>query len=186
MGADGSYERAVSSGGAIAWACRQAVAWGALALVLYFLVGHRNELLPRDAVPPPEAAVSTAAHGAAQNTLVYPTDAQGHVELDADVEGAIVHFIVDTGATRVTLTLRDAEAIGISRDELDFTIAMNTANGRVQAAPITLRTVRLGQFVLYDVRALVVPNLSVSLLGMSFLSRLDRWEMSDGALTISW
>ena len=53
-------------------------------------------------------------------------------------------------------------------------------------APVTLREVRLDQFSVYDVPAAVLENLNVSLLGMSFLSRLQCYEVRDGKLTINW
>ncbi|HEX3884308.1 MAG TPA: TIGR02281 family clan AA aspartic protease [Stellaceae bacterium] len=178
-------ERSGTGGKAVAWALRQAVGWGVVAVVIFALVAHRAQLLPRPASAPP--ADPTAQHAEAMvNTLVYPVDARGHVRLDGDVNGATVHFVLDTGATLVTLTARDAEAAGINPAGLNFSMAMNTANGRTRAAPITLREVRLGQLSIEDVQGVVVPNLSVSLLGMSFLSRLDRWEMRGGALTISY
>jgi clan AA aspartic protease (TIGR02281 family) len=53
-------------------------------------------------------------------------------------------------------------------------------------APVTLREIRVGQLSLYDVPAAVLEHLNVSLLGMSFLSRLQGYEMRDGKLTITW
>jgi len=53
-------------------------------------------------------------------------------------------------------------------------------------APVTLREVRIGQLSIYDVPAAVLEHLNISLLGMSFLTRLESYEMRDGKLTISW
>ncbi len=53
-------------------------------------------------------------------------------------------------------------------------------------APVTLREVRLGQLVIANVPAAVIANLRISLLGMSFLSRLQGYEMRGGKLTITW
>jgi aspartyl protease family protein len=127
-----------------------------------------------------------AASAAIHNSLVYRTDPDGHVRLDGHVNGTSVNFLVDTGATLVTLAPRDAAAIGLDPARLAYTAALSTANGSVRAAPVTLREVRVGQLTMEDVSAVVVENLRTSLLGMSFLSRLDGWEMRDGALTISW
>jgi aspartyl protease family protein len=116
----------------------------------------------------------------------YPANARGEVRLDADVDGATVHFVVDTGANLVTLTFADAEAAGINPAALAFSMRMSTANGETRAAPVLLRGIRIGQLSLDDVQAVVVRNVPVSLLGMSFLSRLDQWEMRGGVLTISY
>ena len=120
------------------------------------------------------------------NTLVYPANEQGHVVIDAAVNGAPVRLLVDTGASFVTLTPADARAAGISPGELVFNRRVSTANGSARMAPVMLREVRIGQLSIYDVPASVLEQLNISLLGMSFLSRLQSYEMRDGKLTISW
>jgi aspartyl protease family protein len=69
---------------------------------------------------------------------------------------------------------------------LVFNRRASTANGYVRMAIVTLREICLGQLSLNDVRAAVLENLNVSLLGMSFLDRLQSYEMRDGKLTITW
>lgn len=120
------------------------------------------------------------------HSLVYRADPRGHVAITALVNGAPVRFLVDTGASRVTLTLDDARAAGIGRGELVFSQRSQTANGLAREAPITLREVRIEQLSVDNVAAGVNENLNVSLLGMSFLKRLKSFEMREGALTISW
>jgi aspartyl protease family protein len=104
----------------------------------------------------------------------------------ATVNGAPTRFVVDTGASLVALTLDDARAAGIGRSELIFNELTQTANGRVHFAPVMLREVRIEQLSIENVPAAVIENLDQSLLGMSFLKRLKRFEMREGALTISW
>jgi len=182
-----SFQRPETGGKAVAWALRQAIGWSIVAAVIFAVVAHRDQLFPRAATAPSATTIRGAPKAdPVVNTLVYPLDAHGHVQLDADVDGATVHFVVDTGATLLTLTPRAAEAAGINPAGLSYSMEMNTANGHARAALVTLREVRLGQLSVRDVQAIVMPNLSVSLLGMSFLSRLDRWEMQGGALTISY
>ncbi|HEY1795374.1 MAG TPA: TIGR02281 family clan AA aspartic protease [Stellaceae bacterium] len=190
MRGEGSFEASEASGKAVTWALRQAGAWSVIAAVVYILVAQWGSLAPvrpTAAPAPADAEAGTAASSAPiTNTLRYPADATGHVRLEADVDGAMVHFVVDTGATLVTLTPADAEAAGINPAGLVFSVTMNTANGQTRAAPVLLRAVRLGQLTIEDVQAVVVPNVPVSLLGMSLLSRIDRWEMRGGVLTISY
>lgn len=176
----------------IVWAIRQALIWGGFAILAYVVVGYRL-LAPSDTVTAAGPATSltaratpSTAHSPVPNTLTFPGNREGHVELDAVVNGAPVHFLVDTGATMVVLSLRDAAAAGISRAGLDFSIKTQTANGIGRAAPITLRELRVGQFSANDVPAAVVENLRISLLGQTFLKRLDSYEMRDGALTLYW
>jgi aspartyl protease family protein len=190
MRGEHSFEQPESSGKAVAWACRQAVVWSVVAAVVYWLVAQWGGVTPGRSGAPPAQSVNASARSAlgapATNAMRYPANARGEVRLDADVDGATVHFVVDTGANLVTLTLADAEAAGINPAALAFSMKMSTANGETRAAPILLRGIRVGQLSLDDVQAVVVRNLSVSLLGMSFLSRLDHWEMRGGVLTISY
>jgi aspartyl protease family protein len=140
----------------------------------------RPDIVLRGATPAEPQA------GPAFNTLVYPANARGHVIIDAVVNGAPTRMLVDTGASLVTLTPKDARAAGISPGELVFDQRASTANGFVRMAPLTLREIRIGQLSLGEVRAAVIENLDVSLLGMSFLGRLQSYGMRDGKLTITW
>ena len=147
-------------------------------------------LLPDGASPSrPEAQVAASAPRAsapASNTIVYTANEQGHVVVDAAVNGAPVRMLVDTGASLVTLTPADARAAGIDPAGLVFSGRVQTANGTARMAPVTLREIRIGQLSIYDVPAAILENLNVSLLGMSFLGRLQGYEMRDGKLTVSW
>lgn len=139
--------------------------------------------------PSPRAAMVGPAKAAksVNNARVYHADASGHFFVDADVNGTTIRFLVDTGATVVALTRDDARAAGLSDGELSFSQAMSTANGQARAAPTTLRSVRLDQFEASDVPAVVMEkDMAVSLLGMSFLSRVAGYSISGGDLTIEW
>ena len=171
-------------GSVIGWALR----WLLLCCGITLLAAIAN-LGP--ASSPERAAGSKSASrpsetGPAANTLVYPANEQGHVILEAVINGASMRLLVDTGASLISLTAADARAAGISRAELVFDHLANTANGTVHVARMTLREVRIGQLSVYDVPAAVLENLNISLLGMSFLSRLQSYEMRNGKLTISW
>jgi aspartyl protease family protein len=143
----------------IGWALRQLVIWGAVAVLFYVFVGDRLSLSLN-----PAPAASGAASGqvrAAQtpNSLVYRPNRQGHVVLDAVVNGSSVHFLVDTGATLVAMTAADAAAAGFSPGNLVFNVRTATANGIGRAASVKLREIRIGQFSAYDVPAVVMENL---------------------------
>jgi aspartyl protease family protein len=177
--------------GVIGSAFRQLAIWGGLALLLYAVVGYRllapaDAPTPRTATATPSAPAPQQTRSASPNALVFRANRQGHVELDAVVNGSPVRFLVDTGATMVVLSMRDAAAAGISRTSLDFNIRTSTANGVGRAAAVRLRELRIGQFSVSDVPAAVVENLQVSLLGQTFLKRLDSYEMRDGVLTLYW
>jgi aspartyl protease family protein len=168
----------------IGWAMRQVLVWGALAL-LCVAVLHR---LPAHVARPaaPIAAAARPADAAPSDVLVFPADAHGHIAVDAEINGAPVRLLLDTGATLLTLSLADARAAGIDPGELVFDRAVTTANGIARMAPVTLREVRINQLSLDDVPAAVLENLHVSLLGMSLLQRLPSYQIRDGKLIIGW
>jgi aspartyl protease family protein len=176
----------------IGWALRQVAIWGGLALLFYAVAGNRLSLQPSADTTAPPAAVSSAvstgnrAGGAMPNSLVFHANKQGHVVLDGVVNGAPVRFLVDTGATMVVLTMKDAAAAGLTHSDLEFSMRTSTANGTARAAPVKLREVRVGQLSIDEVPAAVAENLGISLLGQSFLTRLESYEMHDGVLTLSY
>jgi len=94
--------------------------------------------------------------------------------------------MVDTGASVIALTASDAGRLGIHPAQSEFVAEVRTANGTVRAAPITLDRVEVGDIVVRDVTALVLPDgaLSDNLLGLSFLSRLHHFEYSGGKLVL--
>lgn len=123
--------------------------------------------------PKNEPAVETFR---AQNNQFFVT---------ATIDGNPVHFVVDTGATYVALTPEDARRLGFDLSTLDWNIRTHTANGDAVNAAVNLADLRLGSIVEYNVPALVMKTGGVmSLLGMSFLSRLESWNIRDGVLTV--
>lgn len=118
--------------------------------------------------------------------LVYRADALGHIVLTASVNGAPVRFLVDTGATLVSLTTEDASAAGLAHSELTFDQTVNTGDGPVHAAFAQLREIHIEQLEVDNVKAAVIDSLKQSVLGMSFLGRLKGFEMRNGTMTIDW
>jgi aspartyl protease family protein len=107
----------------------------------------------------------------------------GHFWADAEVNGKPVHFLVDTGATAVALTPQDAERLGFRAKDLKYGYDVTTAGGGTRAAAITLASVSINGAKLENVQALVVSDgLDVSLLGMSYLGRLTRFEATRNTL----
>ena len=113
-------------------------------------------------------------------------DQSGHFSLTAMVNGAPVAFLVDTGASNVVLSLRDAERAGINVDDLTFTGRAQTANGTVRTAPVKIDTLSLGGIQDDRVRAYVTDgDLFGSLLGMDYLRRYDRIEIKQDKLILT-
>jgi aspartyl protease family protein len=119
-------------------------------------------------------------------TMTLDADRAGHFQAAARVNGLRLDFIVDTGATLVTLRESAAAEIGIRPMPVDYTAAVSTANGKIKAAPAKLDRIELGDITAFDVPALVLPDeaLSNNLLGMSFLSKLRRYEFANGRMVL--
>jgi aspartyl protease family protein len=105
-------------------------------------------------------------------TLEIPAAADGHYYLTAEVAGERVRFVVDTGASDIVLSQRDASRIGLNPETLNYFGSATTANGTVRTAPVTLPALTIGDVTVTNVPAVVNGGeLDTSLLGMSFLSR---------------
>jgi aspartyl protease family protein len=113
-------------------------------------------------------------------------DRRGHFRVEASINGRHMDMMVDAGASVVALGRRDAQQIGLNPAPRDFTAQVRIAKGVVRAAPARLDAVEIGGIVVRNVSAMVVPDeaLSENLLGLSFLSRLRRYDYSDGRLVL--
>jgi aspartyl protease family protein len=147
----------------------------------------------RATAPAPKAAIAVSPPASeprqvstAPRTVTVRKDRRGHFQVEASINGRRMDLMVDTGASVIALTRRDAQRIGLNPAPRDFTAEVRTANGTVRAAPARLDAVEISGIVVRDVTALVVPDeaLSENLLGLSFLSRLRRYEYSDGRLVL--
>ena len=95
--------------------------------------------------------------------------------------------MVDTGASRVVLTQRDATRLGFKAEDLSFNSRSSTANGEVWGASVTLETILVEDHPIHDVPASVSKDdLNVSLLGMSYLDKLKGYKVERGDLTLQY
>ena len=103
----------------------------------------------------------------------------GEFQVTAEVNGARLPMVLDTGATSVVLTLEAAKAAGLPLEVLQYNVNVDTANGRTRAAAVTLDRLAVGSITERSVPALIVQagQLRTNLLGMSFLNRLESWEV---------
>jgi aspartyl protease family protein len=141
-----------------------------------------------DAPPAPKATIMAAGTRApaAGRTVMIPRDSRGHFQVNGRVDGKQMAFMVDTGASVVALTESDAARLGIRPALREFTTEVKTANGTVRAARARLNRVEIADVIVRDVAALVVPDKSLNenLLGLSFLSKLRRFEYANGKLLL--
>lgn len=159
----------------------------AVAVVTVAWIESRPEPEPRTAILqlPDDAPLRQVAPVIEGGTVTIPARG-GQYWVEGDANSARVNFLVDTGASQVVLRLEDAVAAGLREHELVYSVSVKTANGLTQAAPVRLRSVQVGPITLRDVDTLVVRDgLSVSLLGMSFLGRLQKFEAGRNRMTLT-
>lgn len=156
---------------------RAAVAW---ALILIGVIAGAELWSDiRDDIAPQQAVFDNGAR------IEVPRGPNGHFHLTAELNGVPVDFIVDTGASSIVLTNEDAERIGIQTEELRFTGRANTANGRVRTASVRVDEIALGGMRDRNFAVLVNEGeMTRSLLGMDYLERFDRIEISGGRLVL--
>jgi aspartyl protease family protein len=126
----------------------------------------------------------TAAAGG--RSLSIPRDASGHFHAEGRIDGQRIDFMVDTGASVIALNEKSAARFGLRPSLGDYNVTVSTANGTIKAARTRLAMVDIGGLVVRDVDAMVLPDeaLSENLLGLSFLSRLKRFEYAGGKLVL--
>jgi aspartyl protease family protein len=119
-------------------------------------------------------------------TVEVARSGAGDFDISAQINGARIDMVLDTGASSVVLTRDDAKAAGLPLEVLNYTVSIETANGRTRAAPVTLDRIAIGGLVERSIEALVAQpgQLQTSLLGMSFLNRLQSWEVQGDHLLL--
>ena len=151
---------------------------GCAQAVVSFAPRERAASLTTGAAPDAEPA---AAGEAAEISKAR----DGHYWAEANVNGARVRFLVDTGASAVALTPLDAQRLGFDTTKLNYAYKVMTANGEAHAAAIKLASVSVAGARVSDVDALVLDKgLDTSLLGMTYLGRLSRFEATKTALIL--
>ncbi|MBR1195425.1 TIGR02281 family clan AA aspartic protease [Bradyrhizobium sp. AUGA SZCCT0240] len=135
---------------------------------------------------PPKAQVATTVAQASGRSISIPRDARGHFQTDGRIDGQRVDFMVDTGASLVALNEKSAARFGLRPSRGDYNATVTTANGTIKAARTRIAMIDLGGIVVRDVDAMVLPDeaLSENLLGLSFLSKLKRFEYANGRLVL--
>jgi aspartyl protease family protein len=134
-------------------------------------------------------ASTTSAPVASNNGLrsvnIAP-DERGHFQTDGRIDGRRLGFMVDTGASVVALRSSDAAMIGVRPSPSDFNAPVTTANGTIKGARARLDSIEIGDLTVHNVDAMVLPDeaLSENLLGLSFLSRLKRFEYAGGRMVL--
>jgi aspartyl protease family protein len=164
-----------------ATALQSALIWVVIALLL--AIGYTYRLELQD-VSDRVLAELVPGHVATRGRTVEVVRSGGSFSIAAQVNGARVPMALDTGASSVVLTQEAAKAAGLPLEMLSYTVNVDTANGRARAAPVTLDRLAVGGIVERSVPALIAQpgQLHTSLLGMSFLNRLESWQVQGDRL----
>ena len=119
-------------------------------------------------------------------SISIPRDPRGHFQTDGRIDGQRIDFMVDTGASVVALNEKSAARFGLRPSQGDYNATVNTANGTIKAARTRIAMMDVGGLIVRDVEAMVLPDeaLSENLLGLSFLSKLRRFEYANGRLVL--
>ncbi|KAA1185529.1 TIGR02281 family clan AA aspartic protease [Rhizobium tropici] len=151
------------------------------------LVNSYNE---HAAKPAPVEAVSLAPPKAealvSYGSVQLRANAGGHYEGDFTINGRSVHGMIDTGATYVAMNESTARSLGFSSVDLDYRYPIQTANGASKVAHVKLDRLEIGTIRVRDVDAVVAKDsaLSTTLIGMSFMKKLNSFGVQNGNLLL--
>ena len=185
-----SHQQEAAHSGLLGHSLRLALAVVVTGIVVVFMLDReagRGAVSNQVVNAKPSALVPAAGTRSAVSELILKAGPHGHFLVDARVNGELLRFMVDTGASSIYLTPADAARLGWPPQRLDFSERYDTAAGEVRAAPVTLRSLRIGQLEFYDLPASVGEAAgNLSLLGMSFLKRFESYEVRGDTLILSW
>ena len=138
--------------------------------------GGRRQTLPLGGA---QVNLGGAASAGGGTQIVLTAGSGGHFITDGSINGKVVRFLVDTGATNVSMGQAEAQRLGIDYSRGQRGIA-RTANGDVIVTRVSLGSVRVGDVTVYNVDAIVTPMaMEHILLGNSFLSRFQMKRDND-------
>ena len=166
-------------------ALEAALFWTVIGLILVFGYTYRAELRGIADRVMAELVPGRAAQRS-ERTVEIVRGRGGDFQVAAQINGTRVAMALDTGASAVVLTQEAAKAAGLPLELLSYTVQMETANGRTRAASVTLDRLVVGGIIERSVPALIAQpgQLRVSLLGMTFLNRLESWQVQGDRLTM--
>ncbi len=167
----------ISRRGAYGKMFRQAGVWLLIFMGLVAIVASWQDIR--------QSGQTTSFQQSQDGAIIIPKEIDGHFHLTLTINDRPIDFLVDTGASDIVLTRKDAARVGFDPNRLDYWGMANTANGTVRLATIRLETVRLGEFIDKNIRASVnKAPMEKSLLGMRYLSKFRAIEISDDQMIL--
>ncbi|MEM7720515.1 MAG: TIGR02281 family clan AA aspartic protease [Pseudomonadota bacterium] len=158
---------------------RMAMVWGMIFVGLIAGYGLwddiRSDVMPRQSVATEDRVIEV------------PRGNDHHFNMTLRLNGTPIDFVVDTGATDIVLSMADARAAGLNPDDLAFLGSARTANGTVSTAFTRVDEIAIGPVTFDNVRVAVNGGeMRGSLMGMSFLDRFERVEISGNRLRLEY
>jgi aspartyl protease family protein len=129
------------------------------------------------------ASQPEAEAGSAEDTLLTRRS-DGHFYVDAEVDGQLVNFVIDTGASRVVLPVETARRLNIPFSESDFDVIGSGASGPVRGMMIEFDRISIEGKEVRNVKGAIAEGLDQPLLGQSYLSRIASVEMSGESMRL--
>jgi aspartyl protease family protein len=165
-------------------ALQAAMIWIVIALLLAVGYAYRYDL--RDVGERVMAELLPGRAASRGNAVEVARARGGEFQVATQVNDARVAMILDSGASTVVLTQEAAKAAGLPIEVLNYDVSVDTANGRTRAASVTLDRLSVGSITERRVPALIAQpgQLRTNLLGMSFLNRLQSWEVRGDKLVL--
>lgn len=177
--------------GKLGQAFKDVLTWAGIVLILVILYTFRTPLLEGSdkviqQLLPAGVNFTLSPHDAEKATVRLRVRDDGQFVVRTTTNNRQISMLVDTGASQVVLSARDARALGINMAALNFVIPVNTANGQTMTARYKIDSLFIGPIKIYNVEALVARegDLNQSLLGMSFLRRLRSYEFTKDFLIL--
>ncbi|PCI34378.1 MAG: TIGR02281 family clan AA aspartic protease [Alphaproteobacteria bacterium] len=146
------------------------------------LAGSQKSTVRPPGNAPVYAPVYTKSNGSYYGGDVrIPMSRDGHYWVILEVNGAPVKFVVDTGASHISLSYKDAVAAGLNPSGLTYDRIFKTANGTSRKAIVTLDHISLESIELSNMSASVSQRgrMDISLLGMNFLNKLSGFTVEN-------
>lgn len=158
--------------------------WLGVAIVLVALYSYRYEF--SDFKNRLAGEINPSQAQASRGQIIINVSQDGHFYVNAKINGVDIRFMVDTGASDIAINLNDAKRIGLNTKSLIFNKRYQTANGVALGAAVTLEELEIADAKFTNINASVNGSeMGTSLLGMSFLKQLKKYEVFQDKLILT-
>ena len=159
---------------------RNLLIWAAIIIFLTLFYAIHNKISLKQVFLPFQADVNKT-----EREIILSKAEDNHFYISLTIVNKDIIFLVDTGASTTTLSLKDAKKLNIPHRELNYSIPLNTANGRTFGADFKLKEVKIDEIIFNDLNVIInKSDLNVSLMGMNFLKRFKSFKFEGNKLIL--